>query len=338
MSILHALSTIPFFININQGIDRTLALLEVKEKNATLKGQPVLIDCINLMLRSLTVLENELTAIVTDTDTATDATIATAIATDTATTAIATDTATTAIDDDFQLVTFEEMADYLFFQQSWKMIKDPSLAMKGQGYLSDRVDSTAWSFNKVLPIYYDKENKMIIVKSGLNFYGCIASYSSIDDLKWQFAHNLLYDLKHCNATATDTTIATAIDTTIATAIDTAIATVKTETEGNRALSKFQKLWYLQQIDYPEIEQLKGIASINAAITSVSTFMSAHKAVTNHAVPEKDPNKKSAKSDKQTIVATANISDMESIVNVPESDLIALPSTIKVNGVVEIKKH
>ena len=41
-------------------------------------------------------------------------------------------------------------------------------------------------------------------------------------------------------------------------------------------------------------------------------MSAHKAVTNHAVPKKDPNKKSAKSDKQTIVATANISDMESI--------------------------
>ena len=81
-------------------------------------------------------------------------------------------------------------------------------------------------------------------------------------------------------------------------------------------------------------------------------MSAHKAVTNHAVPKKDPNKKSAKSDKQTInaslpVATANISDMESIqivkvvpstkIEIAEIADIALPSTIKVNGVVEIKK-
>ena len=140
----------------------------------------------------------------------------------------------------------------------------------------------------------------------------------------------------------------------ATATDTAIttATVKTETEANRALSKYQKLWYLQQIEYPEIAELKGIVNINAAIASVSSFMAAYKAVKSHGIPEKDPNKKSAKSDKQTVdaslpVATANISDMESIPLVGSNGVspkfiadiadITLPSTIKVNGVVTIKK-
>ena len=92
-------------------------------------------------------------------------------------------------------------------------------------------------------------------------------------------------------------------------------------------------------------------------------MAAYKAVKNHGIPEKDPNKKSAKSDKsdkQTVdaslpVATANISDAvevvkvipsakieiaetaDTTVNSPESDPIALPSTIKINGVVTIKK-
>ena len=102
------------------------------------------------------------------------------------------------------------------------------------------------------------------------------------------------------ATESTTVIATESTTAIATesANDTAIATEsatstkapKTETEFNRALSKYQKLWYLGQISYPEIDSLKGISEINAAISSVSSFMAAYKAVVNHAVPEKDPNK------------------------------------------------
>ena len=315
---LSTLSSLDFFQSNYQSITKMLSLLELTVITREMRCKPVLLDCVRFSLLPLTVLETELAAIAqpepepqpqlsaiatdtTATATATNTTATTAIATDT--TAITTSSYTDKmIADDFQLAMFQSMTNHLFFQQSWKVINDLSSTAEDQGYLSDRIESSVWLFNKVLPIYYDTKNSMIIVKLGSVFYGCIAGWASVDGLKWDFAHNVLYNLKH-NPTAIAVAIATANDAVIA-ATDAAIATIKTETEANRALSKFQKLWYLQQIDYPEIEQLKGIASINAAITSVSTFMSAHKAVTNHAVPKKDPNKKSAKSDTKVESTTA----------------------------------